>query len=264
METEARRTDQESTADDTSALGGMVKRLGAFHRTVDAGNLADLGTRTRFYSVDTPIWSDPARDDHLFVIDRGFAFAFSILPDGRRFISDIYGPGAICNWSRLNDARLRTDILIKRRSNVARIPIKGLRERARDVPALSVALTRHEHTRTLRASRRTRSLVVGNANEKVMHTLLDIRDELGAVEQRQDWFVIPFTQVEWADTIGVSFVHLNRTIKDLVEAGRVVRNGRRYQIADLADEFSRLEYRRSFHAGDREDEDLSKSFASPN
>lgn len=79
------------------------------------------------------------------------------------------------------------------------------------------------------------------ARERVLHLLLELCDRLEAVGLvRGDTFRIPLTQGIFADALGLSLVHINRTLKQLRRDGHVVLKGgsvtliRREKLAALA------------------------------
>jgi CRP-like cAMP-binding protein len=65
------------------------------------------------------------------------------------------------------------------------------------------------------------------------HLLCELRVKLKAVGLAEDdTFDLPFTQVELADAIGTSNVHVNRVLKELRARGLIQSEGTRLTIPD--------------------------------
>ena len=138
------------------------ERLSALQsRDIDFSQLVDLPHRSRDVDLATPLWSDAEADKNIYILQEGHAYAFSILANGRRHISDIFGLGAICNWTRTTSALARTDINLMAGSAVAVIRLQDLKNWLQDHPWIANACSRHELARTLRISQRVRA-IVGN------------------------------------------------------------------------------------------------------
>ncbi|RPF72174.1 Crp/Fnr family transcriptional regulator [Aurantiacibacter spongiae] len=220
-------------------LTALVTRLHAFDRRVQPSVFEAVFTGRRNFAVDTPIWSQDDVAENIAVIEEGFAYRFQIMPDGRRYVSDIYGPGAICNWSRDQDAPIRSDILFKKRTAVSLFGKDALREVFAETPGIETAILRHEHARALRASQRTRTLVVGQAPERFLHFLLDLKSEYAVAGLRYDNARSGMTQAEIADMLGITPVHLGRTIRSLLAEERVIRKTLTNHIVVRPEEESR-------------------------
>ena len=202
------------------------------------------GYRSIVYEADTPIWGFNQDADNLFLVASGFAYQFDILGNGRRHISDFFGPGAICNWTRLEAPTSRTNILFRRGSVATVLPKEHVRTVLGRVPELRMAISRHELARTLRNSQRTKTLVALEAPERVICFLLDLHEERRMPFLEGCWIECPFNQQELGDLLGMSGVHVSRTLSTLVDEGRIARNGRHCQILDPEGEMRGLGYQR--------------------
>ncbi len=105
-------------ADFTSAVSSLAGRLSLFGVHVDAGILFPAVERVAAIPRDQPIWAERDHSNRIFVLESGFAFAFSLYPDGRRHIGDIFASGALCNWSSVWGGMLVEDVIFQARSRV--------------------------------------------------------------------------------------------------------------------------------------------------
>lgn len=203
------------------------------------------------FDAHRPIWSEHDSSECLFVLEEGFAYGFTILPDGRRHISDIFGPGAICNWTRLRSPEARMDICFKRGSRAALLRIEDLLEAIHENSRLEGVISRHELARTLRTSQRTRALIAMPGPERLMNVMLDVQSELFLGREPEQEIEMPLTQTEVGDMIGQTNVHVNRILKTLADSDRLRRDGQVWTIVDPAAEMDRLDYRDFFARGCR-------------
>ncbi len=188
---------------------------------------------------------------HLFVLERGFAFKFEIMPNGQRHIADFFGPGAICNWSRLNSFEQQDDIVFKAGSAVTLLDAKKLGSLLEERPGIASVFRRHELARVMRTTQRIRALISRSGTEKMIMVLLDILDEFGTTGTMPEWLPIPFTQQELADLLGVTPVHVSRTFSRLEEAGIIEREKRSVKLLNARQLREGLAYRSFFRTGSR-------------
>ena len=225
----------------------MKTRLARFSGVASALDELPLPAREREFSSSRPIWGDSEAADSLFVMERGHAFAFTIFPNGRRHISDFFGPGSICNWTRLRSSAVKMNIMFRPGSAVSILKRSEVIEALDNSRILESAINRHEMARTLRTSQRTRALIAMNGSDRFMTLLLDFHSELRAAGLAEDIIELPFSQAEIADIIGQTNVHVSRLLKALEQDSRIERlDGARFRIKDMDRELERLDYRDPF------------------
>lgn len=200
----------------------------------------------KYFTEDQPSWADRGELAHLFVLESGFAFKFEILPNGQRHIADFFGPGAICNWSRLSDFEEQDDILFKARSCAILLDPAKLDELFKKRPGIASVFKRHELARAMRTTQRTRALIARNANEKLIFVLLDLFDELAIECAADEWITLPLTQQELADLLGVTSVHISRTFAKLEETGILARDRKSVRLRNPEDLRRHLSYKTYF------------------
>ena len=233
-------------------LAALERRLSTFSSNDYRDILATTIVTSRQFNRDHPSWSDRGDLGHIFVLEKGFAFKFEILPGGQRHIADFYGPGSICNWSRLNDFEEQDDIVFKARSSVTLLDARKLSELFRERPGIASTVKRHELARVMRTTQRVRSLISRNAADKLLVTLLDLLDEYAIVGMENEWLELPFTQQELADLLGVTPVHVSRVLSKLEDDGVIQRDRRSILLRDQAGIKQELAYRHFFGNRHRE------------
>ena len=227
-------------------LAALEHRLRAFSNREGVEALTETIQTTRQFNRDQPSWSDRGDLANVFVIEKGFAFKFEILPGGQRHIADFYGPGAICNWSRLNAFEEQDDIVFKARTSVTLLDARKLATLFERNVNLASIVKRHELARAMRTTQRVRSLISRNAADKLLVTLLDLMDEFAIAGLESEWIDLPFTQQELADLLGVTPVHVSRVLSKLEEDGIIQRDRRLILLRDQARIKHELAYRHFF------------------
>ena len=172
--------------------------------------------------------------DELYTILDGWVFLYQILEDGRRQILDFAMPGAFLGFQpdlgapAPHSAQCLTDVA------VCIFPRKNLFDLFRAYPELALrmawitardgALAREHLTNVGRRS----------ARERVAHLLLELfyRVRRGNPAPRDNSIELPLTQEHIADALGLTSVHVNRTLRALREADLLAMRGRMLRILD--------------------------------
>lgn len=167
------------------------------------------------------------RPHALFVIIAGWAYRHKTLADGRRQIVSLLVPGDFCDLH--NDLLDTMDHAIGALTSlrVAEVPhaaIAALMERFPDVGdrlrkqmLVSVAVQREW---TVNVGQRS-------ALERLAHLFCEMTLRLRAIGLVHDnSFEFPLTQADMGDALGLTSVHVNRTLQNLRAAGLVGLSGR--------------------------------------
>ena len=163
---------------------------------------------------------DPAAP--VVLIQRGIAYRSFTLPDGRRAILDLLLPGDFGGIDHVVFERSTQELTAASAVGYRMISAAAVRAMMADpAVALRVAALMSEARR--RMDRHTTAICRLDARERVVMFLLDIHDRL----RRRDLlsrptFNLPLTQEQIADHLGMTMVHVNRTLRRLREE-RLVR-----------------------------------------
>jgi CRP-like cAMP-binding protein len=149
---------------------------------------------------------------------RGWACRFRMLPDGRRQIFDFMLPGDLYGLCPRPEAIALTTAVTLTASQIADASAlwDAVRDRPDDFPGLANAC---RTTASLDEAYLLNQLVrVGRqtAYERTAHLILELFDRLEAVGLAEgNTIPMPLTQETIADALGLSVVHLNRTLQHL-------------------------------------------------
>jgi CRP-like cAMP-binding protein len=146
----------------------------------------------------------------------GFACRYKVLEDGRRQIVAYFVPGDLCDLRVFILKRMDHSIGAVSQSKVATIAPENVLKLTQTYPTLTRALW--WSTLVEEAIAREWIVNVGqrNALERVAHLFCELLYRFHAVGLNDGLScTLPLTQVELAETLGLSSVHVNRTLQEL-------------------------------------------------
>jgi CRP-like cAMP-binding protein len=164
----------------------------------------------------------------------GWACRYKTLPDGRRQIVGLFIPGDLCDMNIFILKEMDHNIGTITSLKVAEIGRDDFERLMIEHPRITQALFWNELVTV--AIQREWTLNVGQrtAYERIAHLLCEMFLRLRAVglaDGNQCHF--PLTQVDLADTTGLTAVHVNRTLQELRRDGLIELHSRTLTIPDL-------------------------------
>lgn len=152
--------------------------------------------------------------EFLYVVESGWLARLRTTPDGRRQIMILFLPGEFCGIKSIFMTRQPDAIVAMTRSTTWRIHFRKACELAAQDFAVAMHLARqlalderHLHNWTLRLGR-------ANAEERVAALLLELRHRLMLLGRNAGTqYVLPLTQEQIADHVGLTTVHVNRVLR---------------------------------------------------
>ena len=174
-------------------------------------------------------------NEHLYTVLRGWAFRYKMLDDGRRQIlnyalpADMVGLQGSLMEEMEHSVDTLTDVML------CVFPRSKLLELYSNFPSLAFDLTWLAAREEQLIDEHLVSLGRRNALERTAYLLLHLfvrAQEAGIVKDNAIAF--PFTQQHLADTLGMSLVHTNKTLKRLYASNAVRWKDRTFEIVDRA------------------------------
>jgi len=164
----------------------------------------------------------------------GFACRYKTLDDGRRQIVAYFVPGDLCDLRVFILKRMDHSIGAIAHSTIATIAPDNVLKLMHNYPTLTRALW----WSTLVEEAITREWIVNmgqrNAIERMAHLFCELLYRFRAVGLNQGLScTLPLTQVELAETLGLSSVHVNRTLQELRRQKLITLNGGTLTIQNL-------------------------------
>ena len=175
------------------------------------------------------------RSTTLHLVISGIAVRYRLLGNGSRQITALLLPGDVCDLGDLFAGRATGNIGAITACAIGEIPRSTLFDTAAPRPEwIDVVLPTLAREADI-AMEWIVSLERRSAYEAAAHLFCEIWERMQRVGLTEEMsFPFALTQVDLADVLGLTPVHVNRTLRDLRTAGLILVRGRRATILDLA------------------------------
>ena len=218
------------------ARSALATKLGTFVQLsadeIDA--LEALSRHPKQYRSDQILVHEGASVDHVCLIVQGLACRYKLLVDGRRQITGYLIPGDICDIHFVMFNTPDHSVALVGDSQVVKIPTHKIKELITRSPTIARALSLAGLVDC--AILREWLLNIGqrDAMQKLSHLFCEMSVRMKAIGRIHvdGSFELPTNQVTLADTIGLTPVHINRTLQRLRTAGLIRLCQRRLTIID--------------------------------
>lgn len=214
----------------------LIARLNKFV-TLDTRERAAITAMTRTrrtIKAHETLVHEGIRPDRVCLILRGAAYRYRFLANGRRQIFGYLLPGDLCDthFIILNEADHSVGMLCD--SEIATIPLATLMSTVVEHPRIERALLMMSLVDG--AISREWLLNVGqrDAYQKLAHFFCEMtaRYQSLRVDHDDDVVAIPLTQMDLADTMGLTVVHVNRVLQRFRHEGLLNWSRRHVEIPD--------------------------------
>ena len=174
---------------------------------------------------------DPPRDCTVLV--SGFAYRQKTTQEGARQIIALHLPGDALDFQNMYLKVSDHSVQMLTRGEVAMVQRTDLQDLAQTRPAIGHAFL----IKTLVEASIFREWVLNvgrrKARERLAHVLCELGSRMDAIGQTQEYgYELPMTQEELADALGLTPVHVNRTLKLLEAEGLITRTRRAISFPD--------------------------------
>ena len=219
----------------SAALQNFVDRLSSLSPLShdDIASLRGLGAQVTRVRANADIVLPGAQFEHAVLVADGLVGRYLPLGDGRRQITAIHLPGEIADLHRV--ATPRAGSALQALTNAAIVLVSGreLKSIALASPRITQAFWVYSAVDAAVLSRWAVNLGRREARVRMAHLLCEIglRMESSGQGLRTD-FLLDLTQPQMGDALGLTAVHVNRTLKALKESGAVEIEGRIFRIPD--------------------------------
>jgi CRP-like cAMP-binding protein len=171
--------------------------------------------------------------DYACLIAKGLAARFDQMRNGQRQITAFHIPGDMCDLHSVVAPTAAWGIAALTATTVAYIPHGSLRELANDYPAIALAFWRDSTADASVLAKWVGNLGRQDARARLAHVIceLGMRIEQAGLGTRTS-FALNATQEQLADALGLTAVHVNRTLQRLRAEGYVATRGQTIEILD--------------------------------
>ncbi|WP_245824785.1 Crp/Fnr family transcriptional regulator [Sphingomonas azotifigens] len=200
----------------------------------EAEILRGLGEPEMLVRRQNMIRRDREPVDAIYLLLEGWATASIRLPGGRRQIVKVHITGDMMGTPSMVLDSAADALTAVTECRAAKVPLARLREVLIAYPRLGPLLLMSVQVERLALMDVVAAMGKSSARERMVRLLLDLHDRLakiGAVEDGR--FDMPLTQEVLGDVLGLTAVHVNRTLRLLEREGLIARHGQRVALGDL-------------------------------
>lgn len=208
----------------TSPLARMIDKL-ALHAPIsveDRVGLLELPHASHFFEAGSYLLCDGDTPDQCGMLISGLAYRHKISVEGLRQIVSLHIPGEVYDLQQLHLATADSNVQTLTRCEVVSISHKALRRLAAERPSVAHALI--VTTLVELSMSREWMLSIGrrDARTRIAHLFCEFAfrlDKHGLPPGQA--YELPMTQEQLGDALGLTAVHVNRTLKGLVNDGLI-------------------------------------------
>ena len=196
---------------------------------------AVAGENVRTKAARRDLIRDGERPRVVYLVLSGWAYRHKVLEDGRRQILQFLLPGDLCDVHNVVLKQMDHSIGALTELSYAEISHQRLEEIERVSADLRQALWWHSATAIAVQREWTVNIGQRNALERLSHLFCELFLRLQVVNLTNGQSCdMPVTQADLGDAVGLTSVHVNRTVQELRERGLIVLNNRRLTIPNFA------------------------------
>lgn len=219
----------------------LIRKLGHAGCLTDAdcATLLRVSANARDVAARQDLTREGDRPESVLLVLQGFAYRYKILPQGRRQITAVLVPGDFCDLHVAILERMDHSIATITTCTTVQLPRATVEDLTVNHPRIARALW----WATLVDEAVLRAWLVNmgqrQASQQMAHLFCELEARLGAVglSERAGTgasYAMPLRQTDVADLLGMTDVHVNRSLQELRAAGLVVLKQRRLDIPDVA------------------------------
>ena len=198
------------------------------------GALETFKAAERMYAPGRDFLVQGESADEFFTVLDGWAFLYELLEDGRRQILDFCLPGAFFGFQPDLSAPVTYSAQALTDMSVCVFPRSRVADFVRQHPELGLRMACVAARDQYLAFRHLSNVGRRTARERVASLLLELffRVRLHSPASSGDKIVIPLTQEHIGDALGLTSVHVNRTLRQLREEKLLTLKGGSLQVLD--------------------------------
>lgn len=217
----------------------LLRKLGRFGKLTTAERKAvlELVDHREEVAADTVLVQQGEKLTDAVVIESGWAARYRTLEDGRRQIMNFLLPGDLFDLCAFMLTKSDHTVGTITACTVNRVPINEVTRLFERHPRLGSALWMGGLQEEAILRERILSLGRRDAEERTAHLLYELWVRLAAVGERNGRsFELPLTQTALADALGLTSVHVSRTLRKLRKRGLIEVDRRQITILKPRDE----------------------------
>lgn len=194
--------------------------------------LLRLSVPTRTFEAGEELVRQGSSPKYLYALSEGWAYRSITTRNGARQIPTVIIAGAICNLDNFLFERADFAVHALTKVTVLMLPRELALLLAEQYPGVGRAFTWLALTENAILSQWAVGLGQRSAQGRLAHLLLELSTRLEISAGREESFDLPLTQELLGDVLGLTSVHVNRTMRQLRDAGLIATSGPGLTILD--------------------------------
>lgn len=208
-----------------------LARLG-FLSDIEVAALREVPVATESFAPREHIIRQGSSPDSLYFLISGWTYQYITTRHGGRQISALVLPGGVCNLANLALERADFGVCAVTQATAVVLPRSRALALASQYPGIGQAFTWLAISENAILSQWAVRLGLRSAMKRVAHFLCEISVRTGS-GKAGDKFDLPLTQELIADAVGLTPIHVNRTLQQLRLEGLITSIGRTITIPDF-------------------------------
>jgi CRP-like cAMP-binding protein len=182
----------------------------------------------------TDLFREGDRSDSLFVVTDGWAYRYMTTRDGARQIPALLVPGDVGNLGALMFDHVDYGVRAITNASVVALPKARVLTLGAKHPGIAQALTWLALAENAALSKWALLLARRSAKERLAHLFCELSVRLHGQVGNTSRFAFPLTQEQIGDALGLTAVHVNRTMQCLRADGLAIIADRAVTLPDVA------------------------------
>jgi CRP-like cAMP-binding protein len=195
--------------------------------------LADVPLEVRRLAAGEQLIRHGSAPDNLYLLHSGWMHRSIITASGSRHIPTLVVPGGVCNLDNLLFERADFDVCAIAPATVLTLQRGRALSLAIDHPGVGCAFIWYALMENAILSQWAIGLGGLAAKQRLAHLLCELSIRTGGGDMGDASFDLPLTQEMIGDVIGLTSIHVNRTMQDLRAEGLIATKGRTMTIVDV-------------------------------
>jgi CRP-like cAMP-binding protein len=219
-----------------SVPNAFIRKLDSFEplNPDDRAWLLSVTSRTREVAADQDLIREGDNPENVLLIMDGFAMRYKLTAEGKRQIFAYLIPGDFCDLHVALLSKMDHSIGTLSPCRVAHLAPSMIVELTERRPSLTRALWMCSLVDEATLREWLVNLGQRPASHRIAHLFCEVHERMNAIGLADEGsFELPLTQAELGDTMGLSIVHVNRSLKELREAKLVTLRNERIVIPNV-------------------------------